>query len=58
MIWAPWTDEEVVALNANQVSGAIHPYTCLRSHPDGTRVLKATADGWMCEHCDYIQKWY
>lgn len=52
---APWTDEEVAALNEWQASGKFHPYTCGKCrNRDG---LLATNDGWICPTCDYKQDW-
>ena len=64
-IKAPWTQEQVDALNAYQRDGWMHPYTCCG--PDGCRdrlgvdgddrELVATKDGWVCRTCDYTQDW-
>ena len=44
-IVAPWTPEQVDALNAYQASGRFHPYTC----PHGCgMMLTAKAEGWFC----------
>lgn len=53
---APWTADQVVALEAWQACGWVHPYTCGNDH-DGDRRLVATADGWRCLICDYTQDW-
>ena len=51
---APWTPEQVAALNAWQTGSATHPYTC----PNNSSArLVPTADGWVCEGCDYTQSW-
>ena len=52
---APWTPEQVAALNAHQQRDDFHPYTCGNDsrHP----VLRATPDGWVCDACDYRQDW-
>lgn len=63
-IEAPWTPEQVVALNAFQL-GPFHPFTCGDrndgTHPYGPTgdygVLRATPDGWVCDHCPYTQSW-
>lgn len=58
---APWTPEEVVALNRWQ-SGPFHPFTCPHRR-DGHRtttdigVLVATERGWVCPDCGYTQDW-
>lgn len=65
---APWTNEQVAALNAYQQAGVMHPFTCPnRSEPGhvcdpewgrGDKgVLRATNDGWVCTGCDYTQDW-
>lgn len=56
---APFTAEEVVALNAHQQDGRYHPYTCPNWHgePAERRNLVATGAGWTCRHCDYTQDW-
>lgn len=54
-IRAPFTDDQVAALNAFQDSGVFHPFTCGNCRTD----LIATKDGWKCpDHdCDYKQDW-
>ena len=62
---APWTDEQVIRLNAFQRKGKMHPFTCPnRSDPwhesfDGNDVglLIADSDCWYCPYCDYTQDW-
>lgn len=56
---APWTQEQVDALNAYQHLGNFHPYTCPYTHDWRSRRLLATVDGWVCvhPHCDYTQDW-
>lgn len=59
-IRAPWTPEQVEALNAFQQRGPMHPFTCGHEHPaHPNAVLKATTDGWRCyvTGCDYEQDW-
>jgi hypothetical protein len=53
--WAPFTDEHVASLNAYQVEGAGHPFTCETDNCRG--ILQATHDGWHCWNCDYRQGW-
>lgn len=55
-IKAPWTDEQVAALNAWQANDRVHPFTCANDHPDN-RELVAHNDGWHCRVCDYRQDW-
>ena len=60
---APFTQEQVEALNRFQQSGHVHPYTCGSGrrtdadHLDGEGVLVATTEGWKCPYCDYRQDW-
>lgn len=54
-IRAPWTDDQVTALNASQKNPSYHPFTCIAGHSHG--VLTATPDGWRCSECDYEQDW-
>lgn len=51
---APWTDDEVRALNICQQQGRIHPFTCKNGH-----VIRARNSGWYCpaEGCTYTQSW-
>ncbi len=53
---APWTPEQVEALNRYQSSGFVHEFTCGGDHP-GSRVLLATTEGWRCPTCDSRQDW-
>jgi len=50
---APWTPEQVAALQAGQEGGRFHPYTC----SNGCGPLTATTEGWVCSGCDYRQTW-
>jgi hypothetical protein len=53
-IQAPFSDEQVAALNAYQSGGVLHPFTCPNhSH----EALTADTDGWSCPACDYTQTW-
>jgi hypothetical protein len=56
---APWTDEQVAALNVFQNQGRFHPFTCGRDHSGSSPVLTATPEGWRCpvDDCDYTQDW-
>ncbi|MFJ3200968.1 hypothetical protein [Streptomyces sp. NPDC086989] len=59
-ITAPWTSEQVQALNDYQERGDMHPYTCGALHPSGrSPVLDATHSGWVCPDpaCGYTQDW-
>lgn len=59
---APWTAEQVEALNRYQTEGWMHPFTCGNpartndNHPHGGNLV-ATQSGWICEDCDYTQDW-
>lgn len=70
-VTAPWTDEQVAALNEFQRLRRFHPFTCgsgnrsdaahlaARDHL-GLRdngALVATREGWICPACDYTQDW-
>jgi hypothetical protein len=55
-----FTPDEVESLNAYQVSGAFHPFTCGgdrtdEKHLDGEGLLIATENGWNCPFCSYTQ---
>jgi ribosomal protein S27AE len=55
---APWTPEQVAALNDFQQRGEFHPFTCPTRYDNGTHVvLVAHEDGWHCPACDYRQDW-
>lgn len=62
-IQAPFTPEQVKALNKYQRSGAFHPFTCC-SHNDCDRqaranqgVLVAFEEGWTCPCGAWKQDW-
>ena len=70
MLEAPWTAEQVDALNDYQRNGHFHPFTCGgdRNNDEhraaylsrGDRdhgLLIATQAGWRCPACDYQQSW-
>lgn len=52
---APWTDEQVDALNRYQRAGYFHEFTCGKDQCRAA--LVAQADGWACPRCDYRQDW-
>jgi hypothetical protein len=67
---APWTPEQVAALNAYQRRGDMHPFTCGGDRADAAHrryaeeagdgdwgVLVARQDGWVCPVCGYRQTW-
>lgn len=59
----PWTDDQVISLNAYQHCEWHHPFTCGEREPDNTpHVLVATNEGWHCPKCmargkKYAQNW-
>lgn len=55
---APFTPEQVASLNAYQVSGFMHPFTCGADGCRGIRLI-AAENGWRCasQACDYRQDW-
>lgn len=64
-IYAPFTPEQVEALNEYQESNFMHAFTCGRSGEAGclnggkdqNRDLIATCDGWVCPCGNYKQDW-
>lgn len=62
---APWTPEQVDALNEYQTDAPMHPFTCPhrdlpahKYHEDRERgLLEATPEGWRCKKCAYTQEW-
>lgn len=62
---APWTEEQVEALNEYQRDAPMTPFTCPnrgyshRFHDDlrDIGVLVATEAGWTCRDCAYTQDW-
>lgn len=64
LVHAPWSDEQVAALDRWQRSECVHPFTCgdRDGHPWNEDYfdygpLIPTNAGWVCEHCDYTQDW-
>lgn len=59
IVVAPFSEEQVLCLNAYQQSGMMHPFTCGGLHDGQSPVLTATVDGWVCptERCAYRQDW-
>lgn len=54
---APFTPDQVESLNAYQVAGVFHEFTCGGDH-DESAMLLATTDGWVCSTlCGYTQSW-
>jgi hypothetical protein len=64
-ICAPFTPEQVEALNEFQTAGQMHPFTCANRGDEGhirregsdLGQLIATPNGWTCPDCDYTQDW-
>lgn len=62
-IEAPFTPEQVEALNRWQGSHHVHPFTCPADGTRGSkrhsdrRILVAHEHGWTCEWCGYRQLW-
>ena len=54
---APWSSDQVDALNQFQRRGDVHEFTCPENHGGADRTLIATKEGWICPHCDYRQDW-
>jgi transposase-like protein len=54
--FAPWSTAQVATLNAWQISGLIHPFTCKHTHRRAN-TLQAGQEGWYCPRCDYTQNW-
>jgi hypothetical protein len=53
---APFTDDQIQSINAYQMSGAFHPFTC--GTPGCRAVLMATRDGMICNTChQWHQDW-
>ena len=52
-ITAPFSMEQVDALNAWQADGTYHPFTCGNCR----NILIATVNGWICKYCPYTQNW-
>lgn len=67
IIFPPWSEEEVSALNAYQQHAPMHPFTCPNRGDDEHRIdgardegiLVATPEGWVCPapSCPYVQSW-
>jgi hypothetical protein len=56
---APFTPDQVKALNAYQEAGMLHPFTCPGDHEHcyDRRELIATTSGWVCQCGRYTQDW-
>jgi len=62
-ITAPFSDDQVNALNAFQAAGFVHPFTCCshegcdRQKQENEGTLIATTNGWVCPCGKYTQDW-
>lgn len=58
-IKAPFTPEQVAALQNYQDADHFHPFTCgnRENHPPELYRLTPTVRGWICQFCDYTQDW-
>lgn len=56
VIYAPWTDAEVIVLNSWQRAAFVNPFRCANLHRRGG-LLVARNDGWHCERCNFVQIW-
>ena len=59
-IVAPFSSEQVEALNKYQANDLVHEYTCGaedRSQCPSGGTLIATPDGWVCPCGKYTQRW-
>lgn len=67
---APFSPEQVEALNTYQRTGTFHPFTCGNERTDAAHqayarengdrdfgLLVATHSGWECPVCQYRQSW-
>ena len=52
LLYAPWTDEQVEALQKWQEDDTKHPYTCVCGES-----LAPYNSGWKCEYCGHTQNW-
>jgi hypothetical protein len=62
-IFAPFTDEQVAALNCYQKYGDFHPFTCCshegcqRATREDRGILIASNEGWKCPCGKWEQTW-
>lgn len=59
VIRAPWTSEQVAALEAFQLRSGMHPFTCGNDKHSMAPRLVPSHSGWYCPDpaCDYRQDW-
>ncbi|MFE2973320.1 hypothetical protein [Streptomyces sp. NPDC059258] len=58
-ITAPWSSEQVAALEQFQTSSGMHPFTCGADRHTQPPSLVPSRSGWYCPDpaCDYRQDW-
>lgn len=62
-ITAPFTDDQVEALNKYQTGTSFHPFTCCsyddckRGSQDDQGILIASNEGWVCPCGKWKQNW-
>lgn len=56
-VHAPFTPDQVHALNEYQIDGYFHPFTCPNRKDHMPGILVATEAGWVCSTCEYTQDW-
>jgi hypothetical protein len=59
-VYAPFSLDQIEALNAFQKLGYFHPFTCgNRNDHVSNSTLVASEKGWSCPHreCGYTQDW-
>ena len=52
-VYAPWSEEQIDALEKWQMDDTKHPYTCICGES-----LMPYKDGWICDECGHKQNWY
>ena len=57
VIFAPFTKDQVESLNAYQISGIFHPFTCGSDKHKHQQDLIALTEGMYCPNCEYFQNW-
>ena len=58
IIYAPFSDEQVLKLNEFQKSKKFHPFTCdCGRDREDKGILIATNEGWICPCGEYKQNW-
>jgi hypothetical protein len=52
IVYAPWNDEQIDALDKWQCDNSKHPYTCICGES-----LTPYKNGWCCDYCGHRQTW-